>query len=333
MTDYQRDFSTEPPIYEYGDSSFRRSFNESKEAIRKLSYQTLDWWYEQPLYKKTLFILIDVLFVLLVVLFGVYHETLIGYVVEYSDKWSQKPISAFIIGLMLFIISFPPLIGFSFTNTVAGAFYGVSIKGWLIIAVSSISGSVAAFVVFRYMLKSKAQALVSSNKKLFAFSTILQENNSFWLLTLIRLCPFPYSLTNGALAAIPGITITNFALGSIISSPKLVIYLFVGAKLKDFGKAKDTSTKLVDLASIVFTFIFLAITGWLLFTKTNQRIKELEAQRGLQPEGSNDLNEDFERFLENDGHADTVNLDAEFDLDNDYIKDTNANKKDDRTIV
>lgn len=323
MNDSHDDFSMEPPIYDYEDSSFRRSFNEFKETIRKLSYQTLDWWYAQSFYKKALIILVDIIFLVLIVLFGVYHQTLIGYVVEYSDRWSKKPISAFIIALMLFIISFPPLIGFSFTNTVAGAFYGVSIKGWLIITIGSLSGSVAAFIVFRYMLKARAQALVSSNKKLYAFSTILQENNSFWLLTLIRLCPFPYSLTNGALAAIPGITILNFALGSIISSPKLFLYLFVGAKLKDFGEAKDTSTKLVDLASIIFTFIFLGITGWILFTKTNQRIKELEAQRGFNPDGNDDLNEDFERFLENDGHVNDVRLDTEFDLDNDTNQGNN----------
>lgn len=329
MSHNESGYPIEPPVYEYGESSFRRTLNESKETIRKLSYQTLDWWYAQPLYKKALVILVDIIFVALVVLFGIFHETLIGYVVEYSDKWSQKPISAFIIALMLFIISFPPMIGFSFTNTVAGAFYGVSFKGWLIIAIGSFTGSVAAFIVFRYMLKARAHALVASNKKLYAFSSILQENNSFWLLTLIRLCPFPYSLTNGALAAIPGVTITNFALGSIISSPKLTLYLFVGEKLKDFGKTKDTSTKLVDLASIVLTFIFLAITGWILFTKTNKRIQELEAQRGLQPDGVDGLNEDFERFLENDDHATNNALDTEFDIDT-FDKNINSGRNDER---
>lgn len=328
MSGAENGIPLQPPIYDYQDSSFRTSFEETKEAIRKAVYQSIEWWNVQSILKRLLVIIVGLVFTVFIVLFLVFHEALIDLVVEYSDKWSQKPLSALIIALMLFVISFPPLLGFSFTNTVAGVFYGVSIKGWLVIAIGSISGSVAAFIVFRYILKSRAQALVSSNRKLYAFSTILQENNSFWLLTLIRLCPFPYSLTNGALAAIPGITITNFALGSIISSPKLFLYLFVGAKLRDFGEAKDTTTKLVDLASVVFTLIFLAITGWLLFTKTNQRIKELEAQRGMQPDGVNELNEDFERFLENDEPQTGVPLTtSEFDVENEAGKRTSDDRR------
>ncbi|CCH42996.1 Golgi apparatus membrane protein [Wickerhamomyces ciferrii] len=322
MSAHERGFNLEPPVYDYGDNSFRSKINEAKDQITKVSYQVLDWWNIQPFYKKALLVLANIFLVLMALLSIVYHETLVHYVVEYSDKWSKKPISLLIIAMMLFIISFPPLIGFSFTNTMAGAFYGVSFKGWSIIAFGSITGSVAAFIFYRYILKSRAHALISSNQKLYAFSTILQENNSFWILTLIRLCPFPYSLTNGALAAIPGVSILNFTLGSVISSPKLVIYLFIGAKLKDLGEAKDTTTKIIDFASIILTFVFLILTGWILYMKTNKKMEELRVESGFQ---QSDENQNFENFLENDSEIQSTgntNLDTEFDID-DFDRDTN----------
>nr|CAI6607374.1 AIF_HP1_G0030750.mRNA.1.CDS.1 [Saccharomyces cerevisiae] len=51
--------------------------------------------------------------------------------------------------------------------------------------------------------------------------------NSYWILALLRLCPFPYSLTNGAIAGVYGISVRNFSIANIITTPKLFIYLFM----------------------------------------------------------------------------------------------------------
>lgn len=294
-------------------STFQAAVASAREEGLKLTRALLDAWSKQTILGKLVLIIIGILFACLCGVMVVFHEPLLDMIVDYSDKWSHIPWMPFALGSALFVISFPPIIGFSFVNTVIGVLYGISFKGWLTIAIGSISGSVASFLVFRYYLHTRAQALISSNKKLYAFSSVLRDNNSFWILALIRVCPFPYSLTNGALAAVPGITITNFALGSIISSPKLVMYLFIGTKIKDIGQTRDPMSRFVDIASIVLTMVALTLTGWLLFTRTTKRLQELEREGALPASAA--VDDHFERHFEDDEdqYNDTLSLHTQDD--------------------
>lgn len=262
--------------FEDEPSSFRTLLQSAREEALNTTRTVVDVWNRQPWWSKIIAVILACCGSVAGVLFLIYHKYLLHKVAEYSEIWAEIPWLPFALMGALFIISFPPVIGFSFVNTVVGAVYGITLKGWLIIVVGSISGSVAAFVLFRYVLKARAKAIINGNKKLLALSSVLQDNNSFWLLALIRVCPFPYSLCNGALAAIPGVTLLNYFLGSFISSPKLVMYLFVGQKLKDIGQTTNTWSIVLDVLSIVLTVSVLTLTGWLLFTKTANRIKELE---------------------------------------------------------
>jgi uncharacterized membrane protein YdjX (TVP38/TMEM64 family) len=289
------------PFDDDGRSPFQRAVFAVKREAERVSNTALALWNKQPLWGKALIVALGLCGVLLGILFLIYHEYLLQLIVKYSEEWEPIPWVPLVLMGLLFIISFPPVIGFSFVNTVVGAVYGITFKGWFIIAFSSITGSVAAFVLFRYALKSKAQVLIHANPKLLAFSSVLQDHNSFWLLALIRVCPFPYSLCNGALAAIPGVTVLNFFLGSFISSPKLVMYLFVGQKVKDIGKATDTLSRVVDILSIIGAIAVLTFTSWLLFTKTTERLKEIEQRGALDEE------DDLERQLSGD-YEDALSL-------------------------
>lgn len=292
------------PFDEQPQSSFQRMISSAKKEAEDATQTAIHIWNKQPLWGKFLIVLTCCLAGVAGVMFLVYHEYLLHLIVEYSDKWAEISWMPFVLMGLLFIISFPPVIGFSFVNTVTGAVYGISFKGWFIIAFGSIVGSMASFLLFKFTLRKKAESLVRSNQKLYAFSSVLQDNNSFWLLTLIRVCPFPYSLTNGALAAIPGVTLLNFFLGSLISSPKLVMYLFVGQKLKDIGRTTDTWTRVTDVLSIVLTMGVLTFTGWLLFTRTSNRLREIETNGGaIHTTGPDDL----ERHLRDD-YDDSMSL-------------------------
>lgn len=279
------------------ESSFSRIYRQGRDEVHNVTESALKLWHKQPVWRKLLLILAVLSGAVLGALFLVYHEFVLHLIVEYADKWAELPWMPVLLMFLLFIVSFPPLIGFSLLNTVVGALYGISFKGWFIIAFASITGSVVSFIVFRYAFKERAKALIRANQKLHAFSSVLQDNNSFWLIALIRVCPFPYSLCNGALSAVPGLKVWNYFLGSLISSPKLVMYLFVGQKVKDIGKATDTWTRIVDVLSIFATLIFLTLTGWLLFTKTSERLRLLEEAR------VNDL----ERQL-SDGYDDNLSM-------------------------
>jgi uncharacterized membrane protein YdjX (TVP38/TMEM64 family) len=288
-----------PGSYDSVEDGNSSRFVQFKQKITDVSYQTLDTFNNQPAWRKAVVITAGILVSILGLFIIIYRDAVFEYIVETSDKWSVNPWTPFVLVAFIFLTAFPPIIGFAFSSTVVGIVYGVTFKGWFIIAFASVTGSVSAFLVFRFFLKSRAEALVSSNEKLFALSSVLKDNNSYWILALIRVCPLPYSLTNGALAGIPGVSPLHFALGSIISSPKLLMYLFVGQKIKNIGETSDTMKKLVDFLSIALTFVFLAVTGYVLFAKTNRRLREIENQR----------------MVESERYSTTRLLDDEFELD------------------
>jgi hypothetical protein len=98
---------------------------------------------------------------------------------------------------------------------------------------------------------------------------------------MIRLCPLPYSLSNGALSTIPTVTWQQFMLATALVSPKLLLHVFVGSKLGELaekGKTMDARTKAVSYISIGIGIIAGALTGWVIYRQTKIRAKELEEQ-------------------------------------------------------
>lgn len=245
-------------------------------GAKKVMYYFSNQFTELPLWQKLLVSVAGVCFLILGIVLLVFHNSILEYLVDTSNELRMKKTTQFILGMLIFIVGFPPLIGFSFLSTSTGLIYGVSFQGWFILAFSSVTGSIASFALFQNLLKSRAEKLVHMNKRFEAFSSILQENSSYWILALLRLCPFPYSLTNGAIAGVYGISLKNFALANLITTPKMFIYLFIGSRIKSLGETKSTGAKLFDIFSILITFLVLTLTAWLLYFKTQKRYHELK---------------------------------------------------------
>lgn len=251
-------------------------------TVKRLMYHLSNQYSELALWQRILVILGGLCFFTLGVIFLVFHKAILKYLVETSNDLREKSSTQFILGLLIFTVGFPPLIGFSFLSTSTGLIYGVSFHGWFILSLSSVTGCIASFYVFHNLLKSRAERLVHANKRFEAFSSILQENNSYWILALLRLCPFPYSLTNGAIAGVYGISLKNFAIANIITTPKMFVYLFVGSRIKSLGENKSTGEKLLDVLSILFTLVVFTLTAWLLYFRTQKRYNELKNKQNQQ---------------------------------------------------
>lgn len=251
-------------------------------TVKRLMYHLSNQYSELVLWQRAIVILGGLCFFTLGVIFLVFHKAILQYLVETSNDLREKSSTQFILGLLIFTVGFPPLIGFSFLSTSTGLIYGVSFHGWFILSFSSVTGCIASFYVFHNLLKSRAEKLVHANKRFEAFSSILQENNSYWILALLRLCPFPYSLTNGAIAGVYGISLKNFAIANIITTPKMFIYLFVGSRIKSLGETKSTAEKFLDVLSILFTLIVFTLTAWLLYFRTQKRYNELKNRQNQQ---------------------------------------------------
>ena len=121
---------------------------------------------------------------------------------------------------------------------------------------------------------------MASDSRFAALSLVLKYDG-LKLLIMIRLCPLPYSLSNGALSTISTINAATFALATAIASPKLMIHVFIGSRLAAIarsGEKMDRSTKAINYASIVGGLIFGVVTGFLIYRRTLARSRELEAE-------------------------------------------------------
>lgn len=202
----------------------------------------------------------------------IFHVYIIKFLIYISDEIHESKYGPVLLFTLVFIVGFPPLIGFTGLSMLTGMVYGFP-QGWPLLATASVSGCCASFLVFKYLLQAQAKGLVESNETFRAFAEILTESNSLVLLILIRLCPLPYSLSNGALAAIPNLSLWNYFWATFLTSPKLLIHLFVGNKLKQLGdEHRSASTKMVDLISILITAGAASMAAYLIYFKMQKKL-------------------------------------------------------------
>lgn len=212
----------------------------------------------------------------LIILALVYHAKLLALLVEFSQWWRSLRFGWLILFMLLVMVAFPPLIGYSALSNLAGMAYGFP-GGWPLLASGTVIGSFISFLAFRYLLRDRAQRLASTSTK-FAALTHTLEQSTFTLLWLIRLCPLPYSLSNGALASIPSVKPWAFLVATACTTPKLFIHVFVGDRLARMGTEKDTASKIVDLISILLASFAGIATTYIIYTRTMALARAMDAQ-------------------------------------------------------
>jgi len=213
------------------------------------------------------------------ILILVYNERILSLLAPVAQKWRSTPAGWLILWALVFVVSFPPLIGYSTFLSLAGFVYGFP-NGWPIVASATLVGSIAAFIASRYVLRDYVNRLMEKDKR-FAALALTIKHDGLKLLVMIRLCPLPYSLSNGALSTIPTVTWFWFAVATAIVSPKLLVHVFVGAqlgRLAEHGRKMDAKTKAVSYISIVVGALAGIATGWIIYRQTTKRALELEAQ-------------------------------------------------------
>ena len=122
--------------------------------------------------------------------------------------------------------------------------------------------------------------LIANDKRFTALALTLRHDG-LKLLIMIRMCPLPYSISNGAIATFPTVHWSAYALATAIVSPKLMLHIFIGAQLAqiaDSGGKMDLKTKALSYVSIAIGGIAGVATGWFMYKKTKERAKQLEAE-------------------------------------------------------
>ncbi|KAF1989659.1 hypothetical protein K402DRAFT_326494 [Aulographum hederae CBS 113979] len=229
--------------------------------------------------QKVVASLVGITSLVLTILFLVYNEAIFAWLAPGAKKWRNITGGWMILWALTFVVSFPPLIGYSSCVTIAGFVYGFP-NGWFIVASATILGSTASFLACRTLLASFSQRLVANDSR-FAALALTLKHDGIKILLAIRLCPLPYSLSNGALATFPTVSPLSFLIATTIASPKLLLHIFVGSKLGEIaekGGQMDAKTKAISYASIAIGVLAGIITGYVIYWQTTARAKALEAE-------------------------------------------------------
>lgn len=213
------------------------------------------------------------------ILFLVFNEKIFGALEPVAERWKDTTGGWTILWAITFVAAFPPMIGYSTCATTAGFVYGVW-EGWLILATSTVIGSTCSFMASRTVLRKYVERWVAHDKR-FAALTLTLKHDGVKLLCMIRLCPLPYSLSNGAMSTFPTVHPAMYALATTLITPKLLIHVFIGSRLAAIarsGEKMTAGTRAVNYASIAIGAVVGAFTGWYIYRKTMARAAELEAE-------------------------------------------------------
>ncbi|KAI0508364.1 tlg2-vesicle protein of [Xylaria bambusicola] len=258
----------------------------------------------------------------LAILFLIFSHRIFVALRPLAEGWRNLPGGWALLFFLSAVTAFPPIIGYSTTVTIAGFIYGFP-RGWFIIAAATVVGSTASFIASRTVLSAYVHRLVGEDRRFVALGQVLRHDGLL-VLAAIRLCPLPFSLSNGFLATIPSISPGTFALATAISTPKLLIHVFIGDRLAQIAENDDMplGTRIINYLSIIFGLVLGITVGWFVYRRTMRRAKELAVEEAAATDDNgvlladelayNDVEEGV--FLRRSGEGDSAALMDEDDI-------------------
>lgn len=116
----------------------------------------------------------------------------------------------------------------------AGVVFGV-LWGTLYVFVGATLGAIAAFLVGRYLARGWISEKITGNQKFAAIDKAVAEEG-FQIVFLTRLSPvFPFNLLNYAFG-VTGVSLKDYALGSVGMIPGTVMYVYIGSLAGDLAR-------------------------------------------------------------------------------------------------
>ncbi|KAJ4409079.1 Tlg2-vesicle protein [Didymella pomorum] len=282
------DTTGETPIWSRRSASFARSSHSNRPqtflqrsiaTAQTVQRRAMTQYNKLSPVQKVLFSVGGVVMFVISILFLVYNERIFGALLPYAKRWRDVTAGWLVLWALIFTVSFPPLIGYSSLLTIAGFVYGFP-NGWFIAASATVAGSTASFLLSRTLLRTMVTRLIANDKR-FAALALTLKHDGLKLLVMIRMCPLPYSLSNGAVATFPTVHAASFALATAIVSPKLMLHIFIGSQLEkiaESGGKMDARTKAISYLSIAIGAVAGVATGWFMYKKTKERAAELEEE-------------------------------------------------------
>ncbi|OLP18716.1 hypothetical protein BST81_09225 [Leptolyngbya sp. 'hensonii'] len=121
----------------------------------------------------------------------------------------------------------------------AGVVFGV-ILGAVYVFIGATLGAIAAFLVGRYLARGWISKKIEGNQNFAAIDKAVAKEG-FKIVLLTRLSPvFPFNLLNYAFG-VTGVSLKDYALGSIGMIPGTVMYVYIGSLAGDLARIGTNS--------------------------------------------------------------------------------------------
>lgn len=231
-----------------------------------------------------------------------------------AGAWEHSPWAYVIVWFSIILVSFPPLVGWSSLGTISGFLFGfwkgcvilrsvkvsyslADIFRWIVYASATVIGSTLSFIVSRTVLSGFVKRIMEHDKR-FAALALTLKYDGLKLLCMIRLCPLPYSICNGAVSTFPTVKPLSYGLATLIVAPKFMVPAFIGSRIRILSENNEemsAGSKAINVISIIVSVSIGVATGiyiyrrYVLFVsllsryipnahRTLARAKELEAE-------------------------------------------------------
>ncbi|MBD2189241.1 TVP38/TMEM64 family protein [Pseudanabaena mucicola] len=139
-----------------------------------------------------------------------------------------------IVFMLIYIIATVAFLPGSILTLGAGVVFGV-VVGTVYVFIGATLGSIAAFLVGRYLARSWVAQKIAGNSKFTAIDRAV-AHEGFKIVLLTRLSPiFPFNLLNYAFG-ITGVSLKDYTLASIGMFPGTVMYVYIGSLAGDLAR-------------------------------------------------------------------------------------------------
>jgi len=216
---------------------------------------------------------------------------------DLSQRLAELRFGWLILGAVLVITSFPPLVGYFTTVSLCGFAYGL--QGFFIAAPAAVFGSALVFIVLRLAFMRKIRSWTAENDKWQALERVI-KSRGLPLIILIRLSPIPpWVYANALFASIEAVSLWQFMFATTCLLPKIFVIVFVGSRLALLSDGKqrgqmDTMSKIIDSVSIVVGVLLAIATGVVVFRLMRKEIRELRESPNVDDELAADALEEAE---------------------------------------
>jgi uncharacterized membrane protein YdjX (TVP38/TMEM64 family) len=136
--------------------------------------------------------------------------------------------------IFIYVVSTVAFLPGSVLTLGAGVVFGVGL-GSIYVFVGATIGAIAAFLVGRYLAREWISKKIAGNQKFAAIDKAVAREG-FKIVLLTRLSPiFPFNLLNYALG-VTGVSLKDYALGSVGMIPGTVMYVYIGSLAGDLAR-------------------------------------------------------------------------------------------------